>query len=60
MSDILVIKCNALVHPEELKNLQKGFIKQKEEGVIILPAMCDAIVVPDDIKIVVEGKEAEE
>lgn len=60
MSDILVIRCNALVHPETLKNLQKGFIKQKEDGVIVLPAMCDAVIVPDDIKIIVEEKEVEE
>lgn len=56
MSDILVIKCNAIVKPERLEDMRKTFIRQKEDGVIVLPAMCEAVVVPDDIEIVVEGK----
>ena len=57
MSDILVIKCNALVKPERLEDMRRSFISQKETGVIVLPAMCEAIIVPDDVEIVVEGKE---
>ena len=57
MSEILVIKYNALVKPETLEDLRKIFIKQKEDGVIVLPAMCEAVVIPDDVEIVVEGKE---
>ena len=60
MSEILVIKCNALVKPETLENLRKIFIKQKEDGVIVLPAMCEAVVVPDDVWIVMERKEKKE
>lgn len=57
MSDILVIKCKTLVKPEKLEDMRRSFIRQKEDGVIVLPVMCEAIVVPDDVEIIVEGKE---
>lgn len=57
MSDILVIKCNTIVKPERLEDMRKTFISQKETGVIVLPAMCEAVVVPDDVEIIVEEKE---
>ena len=56
MSDILVIKCNAIDKPERLEDMRKTFISQKETGVIVLPAMCEAVVVPDDVEIIVEEK----
>lgn len=56
MSDILVIKCNAIVKPERLEDMRKTFISQKETGVIVLLAMCEAVVVPDDVEIIVEEK----
>ena len=57
MSDILIIKCNAIVKPERLEDMRRSFISQKETGVIVLPAMCEAVVVPDDVEIIVEEKE---
>lgn len=59
MSDILVIKCNAIVKPETLEAMRRSFISQKETGVIVLPAMCEAITVPDNVEIVVEKKKRE-
>lgn len=56
MSDVLVIKCNSMVKPETLDDMRKTFIRQKEDGVIVLPAMYEAVVVPDDIEIVMEAE----
>ena len=55
MSDILVIKCNTMVKPETLNQLRQIFLKEKEEGVVVIPAFCDAMMIPEDIEIKVEG-----
>ena len=57
MSDILVIRCNTLIHPEKLNKFRDIILEEKESGVIVLPNMFEAIVVPDDIKIIFEDKE---
>ena len=57
MSDVLVIRCNTLIHPEKLKKIHDSILADKESGVIVLPSMFEAIVVPDDIKIIFEDKE---
>lgn len=44
MSDVLVIKCRCAVRPEKLRELRRNILEQKETGV----------VVPDDIKIVID------
>ena len=55
MSDILVTKCNTMVKAETLNQLRQIFIKEKEEGVIVIPEFCDAIMIPEDVEIKVEG-----
>ena len=55
MSDVLVIKCNMMVKAETLMQLRQIFLKEKEEGVVVIPAFCDAMMTPEDIKIKVEG-----
>ena len=55
MSDILVIKCNTMVKAETLNQLRQTFLKEKEEGVVVIPAFCDAIMIPEDGEIKVEG-----
>ena len=55
MSDILVIKCNTTVKAETLNQLRQIFLKEKEEGVVVIPAFCDAMMIPEDIEIKVEG-----
>ena len=55
MGDILVIKCNTMVKAETLNQLRQIFLKEKEEGVVVIPAFCDAMMVPEDIEIKVEG-----
>ena len=57
MSDVLVIRCNTLIHPEKLKRIRDGILAEKESGVIVLPSMFEAIVIPDDMKIRFEDKE---
>ena len=54
MNDILVIKCKTPVKPDKLKALRDQILKEKKEGIIILPPIFDAVVVPDNIKIVME------
>lgn len=57
MSDILVIRCNTLIGQETLKNFRDIILAEKESGVIVLPNMFEAIVVPDDMEIRFEDKE---
>jgi len=60
MKDVLVIKCNAVIKPEDLKKLREIFIKEKEEGVIVLPPYVEALIVPEDVEIRVEEAETNE
>lgn len=63
MSDVLVIKCRCIVRPERLRELRRDILAQKETGVIVLPSCVDAVVVSNDIKIVIydcNDKESEE
>ena len=57
MSDVLVIRCNTLIHPEKLNKFRDIILAEKESGVIVLPNIFEAIVVPDDIEIRFEDKE---
>lgn len=60
MSDVLVIKSGHAVRPERLRELRRDILTQKETGVIVLPSCVDAVIVPDDIKIVIDDEEREE
>lgn len=57
MSEVLVIRCNTIISTEDLMKIRNIILKQKESGVIVLPAMFEAIVVPNDIEIKFEDKE---
>ena len=53
MSDILVVKVNMFCRSRELNDIR--ILSQIENGkVVVLPAYCDAQIVPDDIEIRVE------
>lgn len=54
MKDVLVIKCRAVIKPEKLNEFRETFIKQKAEGVVVIPPYFDALVVPEDIEIRME------
>lgn len=57
MSEVLVIRCNTIISTEDLMKIRNIILKQKESGVIVLPAIFEAIVVPNDIEIKFEDKE---
>ena len=57
MSDILIIKSTALYSQEKLKQVRDSMIDQKDNGVVLLPYGFEVIVAPDNVEIVVEGKE---
>lgn len=54
MADTLVIKCNIPKHPADVEILRQSIIEQRRSGVVILPCYCEAIVVPEDIRIEME------
>lgn len=54
--EILVVKVNAHIKPDVLRELQRALIKQKETGVIVVPAYMEAQVISGDIEMrVIEG-----
>lgn len=56
MPDILVIKAKVNLKSDAYKKLYTSLMVQKENGLIIIPAYCEAIVVPDDIEIRMEDE----
>lgn len=54
MADILVVKLNMFLRDSELRKIYDSILRQKENGLILLPPYCDAQVVPENVKIVVE------
>ena len=55
--EVLVITTKALLPKAQLDYMRDLILKQKEEGVIVLPAWCEAQVVSGDVKIVVKEEE---
>ena len=55
--DVLVIKCNFLFKERYYKLIYENILKQMEHGVVVLPFGVEAIVVPKDIEVRVEGSE---
>ena len=50
MSDILVVKVNMFCRSRELNDIRRYILSQIENGkVVVLPAYCEAQIVPDDI-----------
>lgn len=56
MADILIVKVNMFCKPKEMDNIRKYIFAQKESRVVILPPYCEAIVIPEDMEIRVEGE----
>lgn len=53
--DLLIIKVNANISQGGMKRIRESITRQKEEGLIILPYFCEALVVPKGIETEVEG-----
>lgn len=54
MADILVVRTTVHVKKEALDILRDDILAQKEKGVIVLPFFCRAMLVPDDVEVLVE------
>ena len=60
MSDILVVRVDVLAKKKDLDGLRDYILAQKETGVVVLPRYCRAMLVPDNVEVLVEdyrGKE---
>lgn len=51
LNDLLVIRCNVFMEKKKFEKLKEEINAQKESGVILLPAYCDAILVPKETTI---------
>ena len=46
---ILVVECTLIMREEEMEILRNGILQQiKDEGVVILPSYCKAVIVDAD------------
>lgn len=59
MGDVLVIKCNYNLSIRDLDYVRNTFVNQKAQGVVLLPLGFEAVVVPDDIEVKIEGNVVE-
>ena len=57
MSDILVVKVNNNLSAVGMADIRANILKQKDDGIIVLPNYCEALVVPEDTEITVVGGE---
>lgn len=53
--EILVIKLNAFLNIKDTNRLYKSIMAQRENGLIVIPPYCEALIVPEDVKVKVEG-----
>ncbi|MDE8707640.1 hypothetical protein PZH31_19340 [[Ruminococcus] torques] len=61
MSDILVIKVKMYCRSRELNYIRRYILSQVENSnVVVLPAYCEAQIVPDDMEIQVEDLSGEQ
>lgn len=51
MSDILVIKCNVFMSGKQMDDLYDHIKIHMEDGLVLLPPYCEAILVPEDIAV---------
>lgn len=55
--EILVVKVNARFADKDMNEIRKIIMKQKSEGVVVLPYYCEAVIVPEDVEIKVESED---
>lgn len=48
VNDCLIIKCNIKMTEHDSEMLREKIKSQMESGVVLLPAYCDALLVPKD------------
>lgn len=59
MSDILVIKVNIYCKTKRLNDIRRCIIDQTKSGVVVLPAYCEAMVVPEGIDVQIKDSSGE-
>ena len=52
--DILIIKCPFYLKQEDQKKLYERFLKEKIQGLVVLPCGFEAVYIPHDCEIVME------
>lgn len=52
--DILIIKCPFYLTQEDQKKLYERFLKEKFQGLVLLPFGFEAVYIPHDCEIVME------
>lgn len=59
MKDTLIIKTEALIPKEKMKELHTDFVEQLKTGVVIIPAYFEAKLIhtPDDVEVIVKREE---
>lgn len=57
--DLLIVKVDQVMKAEDISKIRQVLLKQREEGVIVLPRYCSAMVVPEDLDIRVETCDGE-
>jgi hypothetical protein len=53
--DILIVKYPFLMKNDQATKLYESILKQKENGVIILPDYCEVVIAPKDSEIKTRG-----
>lgn len=51
---VLVVKTEVFLKPDKLAIMQKKFIEQMNDGVVIIPDFCTAEYVPSDVTVEME------
>ena len=54
--EILVIRCNLTLYPNELEQERKKVMEQLKDGVVVLPGYMQPVIVPKDVEIRLEGE----
>lgn len=57
MSDILVIKCKTKLPEKRYEELYRLFTEQMNNGCVVLPYYCDAVVIPEGVNVMLDQED---
>lgn len=49
--EMLVIQVDIRLKPDKMEELRRDIIRQKKDGVLVLPSYCHVLLAPKDIEI---------
>ena len=49
--EVLVVKCGVFMSNYDLKKMHDDIVEEIKTGVVVLPAYCSPVIVPEDVKI---------